>query len=169
MDTELDNLLTVRVKMLSDIRELATHYFMPKKPEDQAKVGAPDFMKKVAEGAGAVEFVCSLVNIAGVMSGSRTYSGEQAIADLTFSLNTNPFWIKNSSYLMPLLSAFINASQDNDKLKQNSDPLWARMVYSHQALWLEVLPAIIFCLEGYPAMREKSLAVKQAFEKFIHR
>lgn len=167
VNQELDQILALRVKVTQDVRELAQHYLIPAKPVDPKEVGSSDYIRKLADATAAVELVCSLVNVFGVMAGSKVYSGEAAIADLTFSLNTNIFWVKNAANLMPILSATVNAFLDNQKLKMVQQPIWNDLQYHHRTMWLEVLPAILLCLKGYSAMREQSLEMKQAFEKFI--
>jgi hypothetical protein len=167
VNPELDNLYTMRMQTVGDIRALAQHYFTPTKPIDPKDPAAAEFPRKQAEAALAVELVCSLVNMFGVMAGLKNYSGELAIADLTFTLNTNPFWVKNAAYLMPILGTAVNAFQDNTQLKANPSPLWEKLQYHNASVWLEILPAVLFCLKGAAAMREKSLEMKQAFDKFL--
>jgi len=167
VNQELDNILALRVQATTDIRALAQHYLMPEKPVDQKDTGSPDYLRRLADAAGAVELVCSLVNVFGVMSGLKNYSGESAIADLTFSLNTNQFWVKNAANLMPIVSATINALMDNQKLRLQTQPLWNALDSHHRHSWLEILPAVLLALKGYGAMRQQSLEMKQAFEKFL--
>jgi hypothetical protein len=167
INQEQDNLLTLRVQTIADVRALAQHYFLPVQPADLKSLEGVEYPRKQAEAALAVELVCSLVNMFGVMAGLKNYSGESAIADLTFALNTNPFWIKNAAFLMPILSIAVNAFQDNTRLKASPSPLWEKLQYHNASVWLEILPAVLFCLKGAPAMREKSLEMKQAFDKYL--
>lgn len=167
VNQELDNILTLRVQTVKDVRALAQHFFIPPTPADPKSLEGVEFPRKQAEAALAVELVCSLVNMFGVMAGLKNYSGESAIADLTFTLNTNPFWIKNAAFLMPILSVAVNAFQDNTRLKANPSPLWEKLQYHNASVWLEILPAVLFCLKGAAAMHEKSLEMKQAFDKFL--
>lgn len=167
-DTELDNLLALRLRVTEDIRKTASHYFLPaEKPADNNTFAQTEYSKKLAESHLAVELVCSLVNVFGVMLRSDIFSTEAAISDLTFSLNTNPFWVKNSSYLMPVLAIAVNGVLDAKKLRLKNEPLWSNLWYQSRNLWLEVLPAILFCLSGYAEMQKKSLEIKQSFEKFL--
>lgn len=167
VNQEMDNILTMRVQAVADVRALAQHYFIPAPPADSKSQEGLEYPRKQAEAALAVELVCSLVNMFGVMAGIKNYSGESAIADLTFTLNTNPFWVKNAAYLMPILGVAVNAFQDNTQLKTNPSPLWEKLHYHNASVWLEILPAVMFCLKGASAMREKSLEMKQAFDKFL--
>jgi hypothetical protein len=164
---EMDQMLAMRVRAVTDVRALAQHYFLPPKPTDPKQMDTPDFTRKMAHGTAAVELVCSLMNVFGVAAELRSFSGQSACADLTFGLNTNPFWVANSTYLMPLLNAAINGFNDNQALRESPQPLWSNLQYHNRNIWLELLPAILFCLKGYGAMREKSLEIKQAFEKFL--
>jgi hypothetical protein len=163
---EIDSILSMRLQVASDIRALAQHYFLPPKSNDP-KDNTPEFARRLADGTGAVELVCSLVNVFGSLLGHRVYSAENAIADLTFSLNTNQFWVKNAANLMPIVSATVNAALDVPKLKLQSQPIWLDLEKHSKLMWLEILPAILLCLKGYSGMREQSLEIKQAFEKFL--
>lgn len=163
---EIDGILAMRVQVTTDVRALAEHYFLPHKSNDP-KDNTPEFARKLADGVGAVELVCSLVNVFGALIGHKVYSAEGAIADLTFALNTNQFWIKNAANLMPIVSAAVNAVMDNPKLKLQNQPIWAHMEQHNKMVWLEILPAVLLCLKGYGGMREQSLEIKQSFEKFL--
>lgn len=168
VNESLDQIYSMQLRVAKDVRDLAVHYFMPERPQEERERGNPEYMKRVALASGAVEVICSLVNVFGVMHGLRTYSAEQAITNLTFTLNTNPFWVANVQYLMPLLNAAMNAFSDNIELKAKQQPLWENMYRHNKQVWLELLPAVMFCLKGYSAMREKSLELKQSFEKFLN-
>jgi hypothetical protein len=150
-------------------RELATYYFMPQKIEynDPKGLASPDFARKMANSTAAVEVVCSLVNSFGVMAGYQNYSSQMAISDLVFTLNTNAFWVQNASYLVPLMNAAVNAFLDSQELRLKDEPLWRDLDLHCRSCWLELLPAIMFCLKGYPEMRKVSLEMKQAFEPLL--
>jgi len=169
VNQEIDNLLTLRIQATNDIRMLAQYYLLPEKLTEQPKdaIVAAEYARKLAMATAAVEVVCCVVNMFGTMAGIKNFSSSNAIADLTFGLNVNTFWSANANYLMPILSMAVNAFQDNITLKAQQQPLWAPLEYHHSSSWLEVLPAILFCLKGYSAMREKSLEMKQSFEKFL--
>jgi hypothetical protein len=163
----LDGIAVLRIKSADEIRKLAQHYLLPKKPTEQKDVGSPEFIRKMADSTAAVEVVCSLVNIFGVMANLRFFGSDMAIADLTFSLNTNVFWVKNANYLVPILNTSINAFMDNQTFLVIAQPLWDDLEYQSRNVWLEILPAIVFCLNGYSAMRSVSVEIKQSFEKFL--
>lgn len=164
---ELEGIAELRVKTVMEVRALAQHYLLPEKPTNEKELGAPEFMRKMADAAAAVEVICSIVNVFGVMTGLRHFSGDSAITDLTFVLNTNQFWLKNSSYMMPLVNSSVNAFSDNYALTEKPQPLWGALVYHNRNVWLELLPAVVFCLSGHSAMRKVSLEMKQSFEKFL--
>jgi hypothetical protein len=163
-----DEFYAAKIQNVKGIRELAQHYLLPEKPATPAEQGSPEFNKKMALATGAVEVVCSIVNLFGVMRKNRMYSPESVIPDLVFALNTNVFWLANASYLMPILNASVNAINDNASLKLKGDASWGPLEYHNNNVWLELLPAVLFCIKGYPVMREKSLEMKQAFGKFIN-
>lgn len=168
VNQQLDHIYSMQMQVTKDVRDLANLYFMPERPQDERERGNPEYMKRTALATGAVEVVCALVNIFGVMHGLKTYSAQAAISSLTFTLNTNPFWVANVQYLMPLLNAAMNAFEDNNQIRSSDQPLWEGMYKRNKDVWLELLPAILFCLKGYGAMRDKSLEIKQAFTKFVN-
>jgi ABC-type glycerol-3-phosphate transport system permease component len=150
------------------VRELATHYLMPSKADFDARTaGSPEYVRKMANSTAAVEVVCSLVNTFGVMAGYHNYVPQMAIADLVFILNTNTFWVQNASYLVPLMNTAVNAFNDNQELRVKNEPLWRELVYHNNNCWLELLPAVVFCLKGYAEMRRVSVEMKQAFEPLL--
>jgi hypothetical protein len=157
------------IKVAGDVRAMAQHFLLPAKPASEQERGAPDYMRRLADATAAVEVVCSLVNMFGVMAGLKHFMGESAIADLTFSMNTNQFWVKNSTYLMPIVGAAVNAFQDNRQLYSEglASGTWRELEYHNRNVWLETLPAILFCLNGHAPMRKQSLEIKQSFEKFL--
>jgi hypothetical protein len=163
---EISNIASLKIGSAARVRELATHYLMPPKPSDQEK-GSPDYLRKLANATAAVEVVCSLVNTFGVMQGLRNYSNSMAIADLIFALNTNTFWIANAAYLTPILNISVNAFLDNQELGLQNQELWKGLEYHNRICWLEVLPAILFCLKGYGEMRKIALEMKKAFEPLL--
>ncbi len=161
--------VSLRLKAMNDVRELCKKFLAPDLPSDQGQdgKGSPEYMRRLADSALAGEVVISLFNIFGVMSGSPNYSSENAVADLVFTLNTNPFWVKNDKYLMPIVNASINALVDNQELRFKPETLWARLEYHNKFMWLEILPAVVFCLYGYGKMRKISLEMKKTFEGLL--
>jgi ABC-type glycerol-3-phosphate transport system permease component len=150
------------------VRALATHYLMPNKADfDARQANNPEYARKMANATAAVGVVCSLVNTFGVMAGYENYVPQMAIADLVFILNTNTFWVQNATYLVPLLNSAVNAFNDTQELKAKNEPLWRDLVYHNNNVWLEILPAIVFCLKGYAEMRAVSNEMKQAFEPLL--
>jgi hypothetical protein len=152
------------------VRELAVHYLMPDKSEFEVKgINGPEYARKMANATAAVEVVCSLVNSFGVMAGFQNYSSQIAITDLVFVLNTNTFWVQNASYLVPLMNSAVNSFVDAQELRLKGEPLWKDLEYHNNNVWLELLPAVVFCLKGYPEMRKISLEMKKAFEMLLRR
>lgn len=163
---ELDA-IELKAGAVNRVRELAQHYLIPDKVIDEREKSSPEFVRKMSNAASAVEVVCSLVNTFGVMRKVKNYSNETAIADLVFALNTNTFWIQNAAYLMPLMNAAVNSILDSKMQGLENQPLWKELEYHNKNTWLELLPAIVFCLRGYSDMRKVSLEMKKAFEPLL--
>lgn len=159
-EMEIKNIAALKLNSAAKVRELASHYFMV--------TGETKEAKGLADSSAAVEVVCSIANVFGVMNGLRNFMPEQAITDLTFALNTNQFWIRNAQYLMPILNSAINASLDGRTQSLETGTLWGNMQYHNKFAWLELLPAIMFCLRGNTEMRRVSLEMKKAFEPLFN-
>lgn len=164
------------VTTVAKTRELATHYLLPQRPglefdikDPRGPNSNPEFVRKMANATAAIEVTCSLVNTFGVMAGFANFNAQMAIADLVFVLNTNTFWVQNAAYLVPLMNSAVNSFLDAQELKLKNEPLWKELEYHSNNNWLELLPAIVFCLKGYPEMRKISLEMKQAFEILLRR
>ncbi|MGB6976132.1 MAG: hypothetical protein WBE18_01550 [Gammaproteobacteria bacterium] len=164
---EMSNIASLKIGSAARVRELAMHYLMPTKPASEQEKGSPDYVRKMANATAAVEVVCSLVNTFGVMVGLKNFSSGIAIADLVFALNTNTFWVANAAYLTPILNVSVNAFLDNGYLVMEGERLWDNLAYHNRTCWLEVLPAVVFCLKGYTEMRRISLEMKKAFEPLL--
>jgi hypothetical protein len=50
---------------------------------------------------------------------------------------------------------------------REQEPIWDNLQYHNRNCWLELLPAIVFCLKGRLAMRKYSLEMKKTFEPFL--
>ena len=148
------------------LRDIAKKFLIPEKVPEQDS-------RKLAEATAAVEVVLSVVNIFNTIYSNQRHTCLAAITDLTFALNSNVFWVKNSGYLMPLLNGAINAALDykeaEEKLAEEKlpEPLWDKFDYHNKFAWLEILPAIVFLVHGFGKMRVHSTEIKKSFEAFV--
>jgi len=160
--------LQAHTEVFVGLRERAKKFIMPDPPVSEDEKKSLDYQRRVAESLAALDVFMSLVNVSGTMIGSGNYSSITAIADLTFTLNTNPFWIKHAAYLVPVLNVVINAFMDaNAMALEAKEPIWEKLQYHNRNCWLELLPAIVLCLKGHLVMRKYSLEMKKTFEPFL--
>lgn len=142
------------------LREIAKKFLAPEGNEPEPR--------KLAESTAATEVILSIVNIFNAIYSNQRHASLTAIADLTFALNSNMFWVKNSGYLIPLLNGAVNAAMDfKDAQDKVPEPLWDKFEYHNKYAWLELLPAIVFLLYGFGKMRVCSTEIKKSFEAFV--
>lgn len=140
------------------VRDLASNYLIPKEGSEAAKDA-----QKMAEGFAATDLVVSLFRIFQGLQNPAENSMYQMLSDLTFGLNTNPFWVRHAGTLMPLFIAAVNAANDARQLRINPEERWKGLEHQSRCLWVELIPAIIFLVHGYGAMQLASLEIKKSF------
>lgn len=146
----------------SEVRAIATKILVPVQGSEEAKN-----VQRMAEATGACEVIVSIANMFNGLIKGNQISSNTAIVDLAFGLNTNGFWLKHSSYLMPILNTSINAAIDYHVLVSNKEILWDRLEYQCRHLWLDILPQIVFLISGFAGMRKSSLELKKSMEHLV--
>lgn len=165
---EITKVLQTHTDALVEMRQRASKFLMPDPPSSEDEKKSLDYQRRLADSLAALDVFMSLMNVSGTMVGSGNFSTIAAISDLTFALNTNTFWIKNASYLVPILNMAINAFLDFNVMAIGpNEPLWKELRYHNRNCWLEILPALVLCLKGHYTMRKCSLEMKKTFEPFL--
>lgn len=149
---------SIEFSWVTNVRDLAKKFLMPLEGSEDMKNP-----RLVADAIGAVEVVVSICNMFRALITSS--SGRQSLWDLTFLLNSNPFWVQNRTFFMPLLIAAQNANMDY--VQGNTEPLWDKLYYHNKQVWLELLPMVVYQLHGPAKMQLVSLEMKKSFEAFV--
>src|ERR1035437_3313080 len=105
---------------VAKIVALATKFLVPDKDSEEFKDP-----RRMADAYAAVSVVVSIYNIFASMYEKSNNIGLTAIVDLTFALNANPFWLKHSGYIMPLLNAAVNSTLDFKEQELVDEPVWS--------------------------------------------
>lgn len=150
--------LSAMMQENAKIRAIAHSYLVPKEGSDDSKDA-----RKMAQGHAASEV---MVTIFGIFNGLRTPSENAMytlLNDMTVALNVNPFWAQYASTLMPLFIAAVNAANDARELKAGNEVKWSNLQQQSANLWVELMPAIVFLVHGYGAMRLASVEIKKSF------
>lgn len=150
----VQNLMAENTKL----REIAHSYVVPKDGSEESKDA-----RRMANAYGAAEAMISLYNIFQGLRNPSENAMYSLLNDLTAALNTNPFWVQHVGTLMPLFIAAVNAANDARQLKLENEPRWKDLEAQARCLWVELYPAIIFLVHGYPAMRAVSVDIKKTF------
>ncbi len=140
------------------VRELAQMFLIPKEGSDDSKDA-----RKMAQGHSGAEVMVTIYSIFHGLQHPAENAMFMLLNDMTAALNTNPFWVQNVGTLMPLLIAAVNGANDARELKVMNEPKWAALEQQARCLWVELMPAIIFIVHGYAAMRFSSTEIKKAF------
>lgn len=140
------------------VRAIAHKFLVPTKDSEESKDA-----RKMAQGYAASEVMVTVFNI---FRGLKTPS-ENAMFDLlnnmTIALNTNPFWAQYVGTLMPLFIAAVNGANDARELQVMGETKWNALQGQSKDLWVEIMPAIVFLVHGYAAMRLVSTEIKKSF------
>jgi len=140
------------------LRDLAHAYLVPKEGSEESKDA-----RRMAMAYGAAEVVVSLYSMFQGLQAPSENTQFNLLNDLTLALNTNPFWGQHAGSLMPLFIASVNAANDARQLKLEGEPRWKDLETQARNLWVEMLPAIVFLVHGYAAMRVASLDIKKTY------
>lgn len=145
------------------IREAAKQFLVPKEGSEEAKDNA-----RMATAYYAVEVVCSIFNVFASLRSPNSLNTFMAVSDLTISLNTNPFWVRNAGHLTPLLIAAVNAANDAREIDAVQEPRWKSLKEQCENNWLDILPTIVFLTHGQAIMRITSVEMKKTFLGLIY-
>lgn len=119
-----------------------------------------------AYGMMAVEVALSLANVFLAIKNPQEHRSYRAICDTTYHLNTNEFWQKNASVLLPIMHVCLNTYRDGVELKveraqrgeySTNDAL----ISAATAAPLELFPVIAYLIGGPSLMVSASLPLKK--------
>lgn len=149
--------LEAMVASTSRMREALKAFIVPKEGTEEAKDTG-----RMANAYYALEVAVSVCNIFTSLGNPSVNATFMLITDLTINLNTNPFWVRNTSHLMPLIIASVNASMDyRDMSAAEPEPKWAALQEQCKWLWLDILPTIMFLVHGLVITRLSSIEMKK--------
>lgn len=114
----------------------------------------------------AVEVAVSLANIFLSLKNPQEHRHYRALCDTTYHLNTNVFWEKNASVLLPIMHVCLNTYRDATELKlereQNKDYTSNDiLIAGSMAAPLEIFPVIAYLIGGPSLMVSASLGLKK--------
>ena len=145
------------------VRDVAHAYLVPKEGSEESKEA-----RRMAMAYGASEVIVSLFSIFQGLQAPNENTMFNLLNDLTLALNTNPFWGQHAGSLMPLFIASVNAANDARQLKLENEARWKDLEAQARNLWVEMIPAVIFLVHGYGAMRVASVDIKKTFLGFTY-
>ncbi len=96
----------------------------------------------------------------------------RVMCDLTYQLNTNEFWQKNASVLLPLVHMCLNTHRDGltlalEREVQGEYSTDDALIACSRAAPLEIFPIIAYLVGGPAMMVATSLPLKQALAPYI--
>jgi hypothetical protein len=114
----------------------------------------------------AVEVALSLANIFLSIKNPQEHRNYRAICDTTYHLNTNLFWEKNASVLLPIMHVCLNTYRDGVELKverttRNEYSSNDALISASMAAPLELFPVIAYLIGGPALMLKSSLQLKK--------
>lgn len=118
-----------------------------------------------AWGLQAVETGVALANLILSIKNPGSNRGFRAISDLTYTLNANDFWNKNSPVLVPVLTVILNAHKDwvdmTVRRKELAEyAVYDKMISGTQAICLELFSMLLYLTGGPLLINTVSLELK---------
>lgn len=143
-----------------NIKEILVRLLAPK---DES--GNPPDARYMAWCLMAVEVGLAMANMFIAIRNPEQHRTYRAICDLTYGLNSNDFWQKNASVLLPVVHSALNAYRDGVSLTLERE---VRKEYSSndalisaaRAAPLELFPLIAYLVGGPSLMVSASLPLK---------
>lgn len=118
----------------------------------------------MAYGMLAVDVAVRLANM--FISLKRDKGLLRVMCDLTYQLNTNEFWQKNATVLLPVMHVCLNTHQDGltlilDRESRNEYSSNDALIAASRAAPLEIFPVIAYLVGGPTLMLTASLPLKR--------
>lgn len=113
----------------------------------------------------AVEVCISIANVILSMKHPESRRGLRAIQDLTYGLNSNDFWMKNASVLLPVLTVIINAQKDFATFQLERKTMqeygsYDKLISGSETVCLEIFSVILYLVGGPSLMSLASAPLK---------
>ena len=142
------------------------HFGLSDKGKDPEDAGL------MAYGLSAVDVAKRLMNLFVAIKNPNSNRAYTAICDLTFQLNTNVFWQKNASVLMPILHVTLNTHRDGvalqlERAKREEYAQGDTLLAASRAAPLEIFPVIAYLFGGPDLMLSASLPLKQELAPYL--
>lgn len=151
------------VSSTTRMREAIKGFIIPKEGTDEAKDTG-----RMANAYYAVEVAVSVCNIFTALGSPNVNATFTLVTDLTINLNTNPFWVRNTGHLMPLIIAGVNASMDYREMSIEPEPKWDALREQCKWLWLDIFPTIMFLVHGFALTRLCSVQMKKTIAGLVN-
>lgn len=123
-----------------------------------------------AYGMLAVDVAVRLANM--FISLKRDKGLHRVMCDLTFQLNTNEFWQKNATVLLPIMHVCLNTHTDGvmmalDRERNNEYSTNDTLIAASRAAPLELFPVIAYLVGGPSLMLASSLGMKRDLAPYL--
>lgn len=125
-----------------------------------------------AVGLLAVDVAIRLMNVLRSMRFPDAKLGYRTVLDLTIGLNSNAFWQKNATVLVPLLHIAVQAQADYaflllDKATNRQSGMFDKVRIESELVGLELFVMIGYLLGGQELMTNSSIKIKSELEPYL--
>lgn len=120
----------------------------------------------------AVQVGVAIANMVMALRNPASHRTYQAFCDLTYNLNTNTFWNKNASVILPILHVWLNTYRDGatfieERIRRNEYSSHDALIAGSRVAPLEVFPVLAYLVGGPPLMLRASAALKVQLAPFL--
>lgn len=113
------------------------------------------------------------IRLARMFIGLKNNTGVfETMCDLIYQLNSNDFWQKNASVLLPVVHMALNAHRDGallmaDRAARDEYSSSDSLISAARAAPLEIFPIVAYLIGGPALMATKSLILKQRLAPYF--
>lgn len=156
---EIDNRLTDIFK---------THYRCTGDEQETS----PDKVGYMAWALLAVDVSVRLANVFLAIKNPKEHRTYRAICDLSYQLNTNEFWQKNASVILPAVHVALNSYRDGVDFELRRREIgeystYDNLIAASRCAPLEIFPLIAYLVGGPALMQSESVPLKLALAPYF--
>lgn len=139
---------------------------------EEDKDTGPDTTGYMAWALLAVDVSVRIANVFLAIKNPKEHRTYRAVCDLTYQLNTNEFWAKNASVILPAMHVALNTYRDGVDFELRRRELgeystYDSLIAASRSAPLEIFPLIAYLVGGPMLMQSESAPLKLALAPYF--
>lgn len=161
-----------QVQKIVEIDSRLTDIFKQHYRCNEEKDSGPETAGYMAWALLAVDVSIRIANVFLAIKNPKEHRTYRAVCDLTYQLNTNEFWAKNASVILPTMHVALNTYRDGVDFEMRRRELgeyssYDSLIATSRCAPLEIFPLIAYLVGGPMLMQSESAALKLALAPYF--